>query len=92
MFLTLLLPACATTPPALVEPTVEKVYVKTYVALDPALTVPGVEPVLPSGRITNEDLAADRDAWKALARARGINLSKIAELQPAETHADPPFK
>lgn len=50
------------------------------VAVPAGLTAVPAEPVLPAGELTNEDLAADRDAWRAWGRDLANKLREIAGL------------
>lgn len=79
-FPTLLLTACASNAPVKPEPV--EINVPVYVALPAELTAQVPEPMLPSGPVTNADLAEWADALKAALQTANRRLRMIEGLQP----------
>lgn len=73
-----LLTSCASKSTVRTE-TVE-VAVPVIVAVPSELTDVPAEPVLPAGVLVNDDLANDRDAWRAWGRELAKKLREIATL------------
>jgi hypothetical protein len=78
--LTACLASCASDP--VVETRTVEVEVPVIVGVPRALTDVPAEPVLPPGRLTNDDLAAHVDALRAWGRGLAGKLREIAGLVP----------
>lgn len=83
--LALSLTACGTKP---VKPEAVEVRVPVYVKLPSELTAPVTEPRLPSGAVTNADLADWADALRAALSEANAKLRRIEALQPKESNAE----
>ena len=80
--LTLSLTACAGKNP--VKPEAVEVRVPVYVRLPAELTEPVSEPALPTGPVTNADLADWADALREALRHANGKLARVRALQPKE--------